>query len=1144
MKKLCHSRTRYFPLLKFDLKMKLTILFLFVSFFGLQANTSYSQKTVTLNFEEITVSQLLNIIESRTDFLFVYKIRDVDGNRIVKIKAKEEKISAVLDKIFRNTDTGYKIFDNQIFLSKKDKTALKTMGSSIPIQQTVTVTGTITEEDTGMPIPGANILENGTTNGVMTDFDGNYSIEVPEDATIEVSYVGFVKQQIKVGGRSEIDIAMKKETSALDEVVVTALGIRKQEASLGYSVQEVKGVNFEKVKTDQFLDGLNGKVAGLRVNSRSGLLQDPKITLRGREPLYVVNGSPVRNSFRGISPDDIESVTVLKGPQASVLYGSQGTDGAIVITTKSSGGKELELTVNSSTSIAAGFLVIPETQNTYGQGEFGQYAFVDGKGAGLYDDLWVWGPKLDQKDSTTDSGYWETPQYNSPIDPVTGDRTATPWRSHPDNLTNILQRGLITNNNVSVSQNFGKGEFNIGLNQMYRKGMIPNTNVNQLGLNMGGSYDITSKLKFSANVNYSNLFTRNYPPVGYGNDQVYYNTVLYMGANNDINDLRDYWVEGQEGYQQYNYNYAWFQNPWFLANEYLRPYSKKRVIASASLDYDISANTNLIFRVGNDYQDTNNEFKKPYAWVNGETGSYRKETYNENVLDVNAIITSNQKFGDFGLDLMGGFNWNEIESNTFKGSTVGGLIFPDVYNFSNSKKQSEVSNWVTQKRTFGMYGSGTFSWKEALYLSFTGRNDWSSALVKGNRSYFYPSVSASALISRLVDLPKVISFLKLRGSWASVGRDMDAYNLTNYYYLSRVWGNNPSFGLEDRKIDPDIEPSRTDSYELGFDLRLFDNRLRLDMAYFNTLDKNWIQEVNIPVPSGYSKMLTNGNSYLRDGYEVTISGKPILSNDFKWEVSANMYKFKTVLYSIYNDKSKYGNLKVGDRSDAFYADVYLKQPGTNNFIVDNNGLPKYDNFKRDIGNKDPKIEVGLHNKFTYKNFMLDFQVTSRFGGLIYSELNARMIETGKDPRTAIPAREEDWDKKASYVPSNAVKVTSGEVEYNAQGDIVNDTREYAPSDTPVMFKDWMRRMGSLGGRMNKGYNVYNATFVKLRSASLTYDLKDFLQESSIVKAAEVSLIGQNLLIWKKLPNEDPDGDFSSLGYPTERYLGVNFSVTF
>ena len=1125
---------------KFLLVMKLTVVLLITAI--LQVSAEGFAQRITLNQKNSSLESIFKEIRKQSGYDFFYSSETIRQANPVDISVVNAPLDQVLKACFAGQPLTYTVELKTVIVKERNQSeTVSRSENSLPVN----VRGRITDEK-GEPLPGATIRVKATGQALVSDGDGRFSFSnLNDNAVLVISYTGFVQQEVAVKGRTELNVVLQPDQAKLNEVVVTALGIKKAEASLGYSVEEVKGETLEKVKTDKLWDQVNGKVAGLRVNSRSGLLQDAGITLRGRSPLYVVNGNPVLNSFRGIPTDDIESITVLKGPQASVLYGSKGIDGAVLITTKTHGkGKDLEISVNSSSMITAGYLTLPETQSIYGQGEFGQYAYKDGKGGGTYDDIWVWGPKLDQPDPNTPSGYWETPQYNSPIDPQTGERIPTPWVSHPNNLKNMLTNGVSTNNNISVAQQFEKGSYRVGLNQMYRKGMIPNTDVNQLGLSMGGDYSITKKLRFTSNLLWSNLYTQNYPPVGYANDQVYYNTVMYMGANTDIRDLRNYWEEGQEGYQQYNFNHIWFQNPWFLAYEYLRPYSKKRVVASASLDYTLGKNTNILLKAGHDNQYTVNETKKPYAWVSGETGAYSRNTYDESLLDVNLILTSKQKAGGLGMDFMAGANWNELVINSLNGATNGGLIIPGIYNFSNSQKEATVTNYLTRKRMYGLYGSATFDWKSMFYLTLTGRNDWSSALIKGNRSYFYPSVSASTVISEIVRLPEPISFLKLRGSWVKVGRDMDAYNLTGTYSLSGVWGSNPAFAPGTAIIDPNIKPSMTDSYEAGIDVRFLNNRLRFDLTYFNTLDEQWIQSVNIPVTNGYSTMLTNGNAYLRDGYELVVSGKPVVSKDFNWTVSANWFKFKTVLDRIYNNLPNYGNLKYGDRTDAFYAKTYVMQPGTNNFVVGSNGLQLIDNFNRNIGNKDPKWEAGISNTLNYKDLSLKVDISGRYGGLLYSQLNARMIETGMDPRTAVPEREGDWTQTATYLPQNAVKVVSGEIIYNSVGDVVSDTRVFAPTTTPVMFKDWMRRLGSLGGQMTKGWNVYDASFLKIRSVALTYDLDDLLKQNKFVKRANVSLIGSNLFIWKKIPNEDPDGNVETLGYPTERYLGLNFSVTF
>jgi len=354
---------------------------------------------------------------------------------------------------------------------------------------------------------------------------------------------------------------------------------------------------------------------------------------------------------RGVSSDDIESITVLKGPQAAVLYGSRGANGAILITTKTGDdiGEKTEITLNSSTMFTAGYLTLPEQQSIYGTGDFGQYSYLDGKGGGVYDGLWTWGPKLDQKDPTTPSGYFETVQYNSPIDPKTGKRIPTPFVSHKDNFRNFLQQGLTTSNNVSISHKFKEGSFRISLNQLYRRGQTPNTDLKRFGVNMAANYNITRKLHINASVIYNYTYSKNRPWSGYGNSHPYYNILVYMGANNDIRDLRNYWEEGQEGYAQRNWNHVWFNNPWFVAEEYTRPYSEPELIASASLDYDITDDLNFMVKAATDSKHQNQEECKPYAWVGNDRGLYSVGSDRRVDVNLDAMLSYKKRFGEFDL---------------------------------------------------------------------------------------------------------------------------------------------------------------------------------------------------------------------------------------------------------------------------------------------------------------------------------------------------------------------------------------------------------------------------------------------------------------------------------------------------------------
>jgi TonB-linked SusC/RagA family outer membrane protein len=687
-------------------------------------------------------------------------------------------------------------------------------------QQVRKISGTVLDEK-GESIIGASIFLKGDKTGTITNNDGNFSLEIPaSNAVLIVSFLGYITREVPVGTQEVVNIRLSENNVALEEVVITALGIKRQEKSLGYSVQQIDGSIFEKIKTDNPIDQLNGKVAGLTINSRAGLLHEAKITLRGRTPLYVVNGVPI-DSYKGISSDDIESISVLKGAQASVLYGTRGADGAIIITTKQAGkNKALNIKLNSSTMVTTGYLTMPEEQVIYGQGDLGKYAFKDGKGGGTNDGLWIWGPKLDRKDPTSPSGYWETPQYNSEKNPD-GSLIPLPWRSYSDNFKNFLQTGFVTDNNLSISKTYEDGSFRVSLNQMYREGMVPNTELKRFGLTLSGQYDISKKFHVNANMIYSYMYSHNIPGTGYSNDLPYYNILIYMGANTDINDLKNYWKPGLERYAQRNFNYAWFNNPWFLAYEYERPYSEPELVASLSANYDVNSYLNILLRGATNSKQTRNEKHTPYAWISGDTGEYWMDNTGINLYDMDMIVNYKRIFGDFGIDAMGGGSWHEKAYRYLEAKTNGGLIMPDLYSLSNSKKTAIVGEYKMNKRMYGLYGSLTLSWKNALFLGFTGRNDWSSVFKKKNQSFFYPSFSMSAILTELIDFPKTVSYLKLRSSWAKVGRDMDSYQLNTVYEYqeNNTWAGNPAYYASSRLIDENITPSFNTAVESGLDIR-------------------------------------------------------------------------------------------------------------------------------------------------------------------------------------------------------------------------------------------------------------------------------------------------------------------------------------
>ena len=488
------------------------------------------------------------------------------------------------------------------------------------------------------------------------------------------SYVGFDTKKLHVEDTELFKlVSLAEQSNALDEVVVIGYGTQKKESMVA-SITSVKPSDLN-ITSSSLTTAFAGNIAGMISRQTSGEpgYDSASFYIRGistfgssNSPLIILDGVEVlSNMLNNMPPESIESFSVLKDAQATSVYGSRGANGAILITTKTGDdiGEKTEITLNSSTMFTAGYLTLPEQQSIYGTGDFGQYSYLDGKGGGVYDGLWTWGPKLDQKDPTTPSGYFETVQYNSPIDPKTGKRIPTPFVSHKDNFRNFLQQGLTTSNNVSISHKFKEGSFRISLNQLYRRGQTPNTDLKRFGVNMAANYNITRKLHINASMIYNYTYSKNRPWSGYGNSHPYYNILVYMGANNDIRDLRNYWEEGQEGYAQRNWNHVWFNNPWFVAEEYTRPYSEPELIASASLDYDITDDLNFMVKAATDSKHQNQEECKPYAWVGNDRGLYSVGSDRRVDVNLDAMLSYKKRFGEFDLDAMLGVSLFNYQRN-------------------------------------------------------------------------------------------------------------------------------------------------------------------------------------------------------------------------------------------------------------------------------------------------------------------------------------------------------------------------------------------------------------------------------------------------------------------------------------------------
>ena len=1054
-------------------------------------------------------------------------------------------------------------------------------------QAGIVIKGTIKDQD-GNPLPGATITEQGTNHTAVSGANGAYTITVKQGAFLAISYVGFETQIITVADKRDIDILLRLQEKVGSEVVVTALGIKKEKAKIAYATQEVKGAALEKAAEPNVANNLVGKVAGLNILSKSNLFENPEILLRGDKTLVVVDGVPTNKDnfdFWNLNPNDIESVNVLKGTSAAALYGALGINGAIMITTKKgkAGGKGVEVSYNSTTQFQAGFLRVPETQDQYGMGWGGYYAFMDGKGGGgWYDDYgYVWGPKLNVPNPNTASGYNEYPQYNSEYDPDNtypfsqgGFDDVSNYKPLPgvsrgkDNLKNFLQNELITTHNVSVAGKNDNADYRISLTHMYQRGQVPNTKLNSTTLSLAGGLKVSNKIKLESTFSYNKQYTPNYPTTGYGPNNFFYNILLWMGPDVDIRDLKNYWKPGGgrtdgsgnfvpygvKDVQQFNYNYTWYNNPWYLANEQLNGYNNDVITGQVNGTWDIAKGLSFYIRSG---VITNNstsrvETPKSYIWYGNADfeGNFGETRQNHFQIVTDALLTYKKTFfQDLNATLSVGGS-NRYNSSSYLNSQTAGLNVPEIYNLGNSIGPVRSLNERAEKKVNSYFGYLDLDYKQMVYASVTGRKDFTTSLQKPNNAFFYPSASLGVVPTSMFKLPEFFTFIKLRGSWSKVSTDgiypnspvyQNWYGTLPVYQPGPRWnGNIASLNLPGTLIQPGIRPTTTLSQEYGTELKFLKNRIGIDFTYFTYIDKDFIIQAPLSSASGYNYQLVNGDKINRKGIELVLTGSPIRTKDFRWDVLVNWSKVHRYAREWYGGDSIRNGVKIGERVDVYRGWTWEVSPDGQT-VYNDNGFPQYMDRVVNMGYTDPTYSFGFTNNLNYKNISLSFSFDGRVGGVMANGLEQKLYEGGMHPGTANSYRDDAYEGKSTYVGQGVV-VTSGSVERDVQGNIISDTRKFAPNTKAVNYIDWIFSTYVNGV---DGANMDKRTFMKLREVVITYTAPSKWLRKTPLTSASLSLTGRNLILFTDVPFMDPDGYSGwSLAEPTYRNIGFNLNLKF
>ncbi|MBG49329.1 MAG: SusC/RagA family TonB-linked outer membrane protein [Pseudozobellia sp.] len=1033
-------------------------------------------------------------------------------------------------------------------------------------------------DENNEPLPGASIVIKGSSNGVATDFDGNFSIDLPNgNEILVISYIGYVSSEFNTAGKSTAEIVLQPDSQQLDEVVVTALGITRAEKKLGYATQEMDVETIEEIKAPNVGSLFTGQVAGLSVTNPTGLFQSPSFSLRGKSPLIVIDGIPVDTDFFDLSSNDIGNVNVLKGTTASALYGSRGRNGAILITTKNAKNEGLEVSVSHNMMATAGFTVFPETQTEYGNGSNGKYEFWDGKDGGISDGDMIWGPKFGTGQLI--------PQWNSPIlDNETGEtiswygdvagtiyddkarysRVPIPWEYH-NNLKDFLQTGYISNTNFAITQRGEKGSFRLSGTYGYQKDRVPNASLNTGALNFKATTLLSDKLTLDSKLAYNKVYSPNYPRHGYGPKNHMYTILIWMGDDVNGTDLRqNLYVPGQEGYRQANWNYAWYNNPYFAAYELNQEYDANVINSQLKLNYKVTDQFNLQARGSAVIKDVFEDRESPKTYLNygdPREGDYKTWNSERLTVDYDILATYQKELSEnFAFDINAGAA-SHYQKYQQEYNATDGLVAPFVYSLNNTSGNIKGSTYYWQKTINSIYATMGIDIYNALFLNFSARNDWSSTLPEENRSYFYPSVSASLVLSNILTMPEGVDYLKVFGSWAEVSSDLDPFQLNSFYNNNGFFGSNPRLTYPSGLVNSMIEPQKSTSFEIGTSASFFKNRLKLDFTYYNTIDTNQIIDLPVSEASGFSQRKVNGNEYTTDGFEVALNLSPVRTDNFSWNSNINWTKWVKKITDIYGDQDRYGNLRLDDRADSYYGTVWQKSP-EGQLILNDSGLPIFDNYDQYLGHFEPDWQLGFLNSFKYKDWTLDVGIDGVWGGVFNSTTIEKMWWGGKHPNST-EFRDAEYAAGAPVYVPEGVNVVSGELTQDANGNVLSDTRVFETNTTAVNWQTWSQnypyRARVTEDENEKFANVFERTFFKLRSVSLRYDLTDLVNIKSI-KHIDMSLNGYNLFIWKKAPIVDPDfgtgrsesdpnpgthfGNENNLQDPSSRFLGLGINMKF
>jgi TonB-linked SusC/RagA family outer membrane protein len=1023
--------------------------------------------------------------------------------------------------------------------------------------QTNRVTGTVTGAD-NQGLPGVNVLVGGTTTGTTTDADGKYAINAPDNASLVFSYISYLSQTVPVNNRSIIDVKLIEDAKAIDEVIVTALGIKRESKTLGYATATVNAEQINVNRTPNFVSGLQGKMAGVNITTMgTGPAGTAKIRIRGQSsfsgnnsPLIVVNGVPIDNSnyalggdfgsrssnssdggdgLSSINPDDIETMTVLKGATAAALYGSRAKDGVVMITTKNRGsGKGFGVTYNANFTTDTP-LDYTDFQYEYGQGEGGKRPTTPNPTSGV----WSFGEK-----------------FQPGMTQVLFDNKTYPYEPVYNRVKQFYRVGTNFTNTVTVANNTEKGGFSLSFGNTDSKGIMENNTFNRKVINLGFTQNITNRLTASGNINYSKENNINPPQLNTQDFSV--STVVFTLANSmPFEALRDNQTK-PNGDEFVFSRFLVRNNPYYSMSHHFENITRDRLFGNIALRYQFTDWLSLQGRIAQDSYVRNQDYNIPNGYapipqapVGYVNGSYTQDVRQNVERNIDFLLTVNKTFGKFGIDANVGGN-ARYARNDYNSVTVQDFVQPGLYTVANGRIKNPIYQ-LAEKKINSLYAAATLSYKEFLYLSATARNDWFSTLAPENRSILYPSVTTSFVFSQAFDnLPSWLTFGKLRAAYAQVGSDnVNPYSNALYYAVDNNSFPNPSgqlvpLGGINASVVPNknLRPLRIQEAEVGLELKLFQSKIGLDFTYYHKTTDDQILAAQISDASSYTSKLINVGRSMNQGLEMLLTFSPVTTNSFRWDVSANAsYNTSKVLQlglspgdsviTVGGGGGRTLNMVVGKPLGQLYTFKYLRDDQGRQVFDPKSGLPLRNNTLQNVGNALPKYFGGITNTFTYKGLSMAVLIDFKLGFNMIAGRNINYVRHGLSKRT-LPGRD------VGYVI----------------GDGVNPNGEVNKTQTAV--QPFYESINPLG--INEDF-VTSAGFWKLRQISLGYDFTKLLPGGFFVKGLRLNAVANNVLIIKKwTENMDPEEALVSSdngvgldfwpGLPPTRSIGFNLNVKF